>query len=178
MEQLILWRAGLYSDSLWQAGEMGWQELYGVQQKQPQSSTWVGITLHNGISKLENRFADKELENPLDVNQQFTLAGKASRIQGCIICMRRRAIDTNTCGHWARRHDCSALLSLNLNHCVHFWAPHFKKSIDILEQVQLGVNDGPVPGCPELEPTFSEIWPVLVSLWPLLIGRASNPGLN
>lgn len=162
---------------------MGWRNgltrtLRSLTKATAESSTSAGITLHNGINRLENRFADKELENPLDVNQQFALAGKASCIQGCIICTWRRAIDTNTYGHWARWCDCSALLSLNLNHCVQFRAPHFKKSINILEQVQLGGNDGPVPGCPELEPTSAEIQPVLVSLRPVLVGHALNPGLN
>lgn len=49
-----------------------------------ESSTCLGITLCNSIDWLENRFADKELENPLNVHQQFTLAGKVNRTQDCI----------------------------------------------------------------------------------------------
>lgn len=97
------------------------------------SSIWVGITWCNGIDWLENRFADKELENPLSVSQPLSVS----------LSLQERSITyraaLSICYHQDKRSNCSVLLSLNLNHCVHFWAACFNKGINILEQVQTGV---------------------------------------
>lgn len=95
-----------------------------------ESSIWVGTTLCSGIEWLKNRFAEKELEDPLSISQSLSIT----------LSLRDRSITYRAalamCYNQAKRSYCSALLSLNLNHCVHFWASWFKKDINV-EQVQL-----------------------------------------
>lgn len=99
-------------------------------------SIWVRTSLCSGTDWLENRFADKELENPFSISQSLSV----------ILSLQERSSTyraaLSMCCHQAKRSNCSALLSLNLNHRVHFWASYFKKGIHILEQLQ--DNDGPV----------------------------------
>lgn len=75
-----------------------------------ESSTWVGTILCSGTDWLENRFADKELENPLIISQPLSIT----------LSLQERSITyraaLSMCYHQAKRSYCSALLSLNLNH--------------------------------------------------------------
>lgn len=127
MNGIKLEGAGPHSDIPWWTGEMGWQTPYSSTRATVESSTWVGITLCNSTDWLENKFADKELKNPLNVNQQFTLAGKLNFKHGCItkgiVTMPKEVIAQY---FWAWTWI-----------TVYFWAPCFKK--DIQEWVQLGV---------------------------------------
>ncbi|KAK4828607.1 hypothetical protein QYF61_000059 [Mycteria americana] len=88
-----------------------------------------------GATQLESSLAEKDLEILLDtkltMSQQCALATKeANDILGCI----RQSITS-----WSRVVIFplySALVRPHLESCVHFWAPQYKRDMDILERVQ------------------------------------------
>lgn len=70
---------------------------------------------------------------PLNMSQQCTLEAKrANCILGCIKHSR---------ANWLKEEIVplySELVWPPLEYCVHFWAPHYKKDVKILEGVQRG----------------------------------------
>lgn len=96
-----------------------------------ESSIWVGTTLCSGIDWLKNRFAVKEREDPLSISQPLRIT----------LSLQERSITYRAalamCYDQAKRNYCLELLSLNLNHCVCFWASWFKKDMNV-EQVEMG----------------------------------------
>lgn len=95
----------------------------------------VGHTYRMGDSWLGSSTSEKDLgvviDNKLNMSQQCeTAARRANAVLGCI----RKSIISKTREVIIPLY--SALVRPHLEYCVQFWAPHFQKDIDRLEQVQ------------------------------------------
>ena len=84
---------------------------------------------------MENGLAEKALEVLMDTklnrSQQYAFATK--KANGILDCVRRSAAS------WLREvilRLCSALVRPHLEHCFQFWAPQYKRDVDVLERVQ------------------------------------------
>ncbi|PKU29595.1 hypothetical protein llap_20101 [Limosa lapponica baueri] len=88
-----------------------------------------------GPAQLESYFAEKDMwvlvDNKLNMSQQFALAPKKDN--GILGCIRRSVASMS---REAILPLYSVLVKPHLESCVHFWAPQYKRDMDILERVQ------------------------------------------
>ncbi|GAB0206676.1 hypothetical protein GRJ2_003133200 [Grus japonensis] len=88
-----------------------------------------------GATQLESSFAEKDLEvlvdTKLNMNQQCALAAK--KVNGILGCIRQSIANTLK---EVILPLYSALVRPHLESCVQFWAPQYKRGLDLLERVQ------------------------------------------
>jgi len=116
-------------------GEMARQEPHEAQEGEVQSrAPGKNNPMHQYMldaTHLEKSLAEKDtgVDTKLNVSQQCALATtKAAGILGCssVACRLRKVI----CPLY------SSLVRPHLECCIHFWAPHYKRDMDIYCRVQ------------------------------------------
>jgi len=87
-----------------------------------------------GTPQLESRLAEKDLgvlvDTKLNMSQQRAFAAKTAN---CILGCSRQSIASRS--REVILPLCSALVRPHLEYCVHFWAPQWKRDVDILERI-------------------------------------------
>ncbi|GAB0187324.1 hypothetical protein GRJ2_001197700 [Grus japonensis] len=100
-----------------------------------------GYTYKLGDKRLKNSPAERDLgvwiDGKLDMSQQCALAAKrANCVLGCI---------ERSTASWSREVIVplyTALVRPHLEYCVQFWAPQYKKEIQLLVCLEEGDQDG------------------------------------